>query len=1320
MPAFELPLTVQAAAGRFELVVQAAGGERWADVAPAVRHRAGLAPDTPLYLGVGVPDDDWLIGSPPLLAGMVLRTVPTAPAVSAGTVVLDCVAGPDAGGSAPVGRRPMLIGRSPAADLVLADPEVSTRHARVSLGRGGATITDLLSTNGTAIGGMRSPANVPQPLTIGLLVEIGGSSLRLDLPGGSPMLRHPDAAGRWELSLPARPVTAFGHPLPDDPGPPPVRSRHPLPITASLAGAAAGITIALLTRMWIFLLMAALGPVTMIVTAVGDRLSGRRPHRRAVTEHAAASKIYRDAIAAGVSADRADAWERFADPARLLRWATVGGVRLWERRCTVDMAELEMVLSTGSRPARLTGADPPAVHHVPLPSTVPGSGMLGLCGTNRGTVRWFLAQLIGTHPPADLQMQVLSTADDIAPLRDVPHTRDGASAGCLHADPAALIGALGRADAGLRIAVIDGVERWRADPALQALLRRRAPGLLIVLIARSPVGLPAACGTVVDVDRLHGRPIGVSRGYLADLSAALTPLTVAAADGGLPRRLAAAVPTAESIASRWARGLAPRAVLGVSRSGPLAIDLAADGPHLLIAGTTGSGKSELLQTLIAGLAESLSPERLAFLLIDYKGGAAFADAAGLPHTTGTLTDLDPRLAERALRSLRAEILRREKILARAGVTDLVLLQRSGRAGVPPRLVIVVDEFATMAAELPDFLTGLVDIAQRGRSLGLHLVLATQRPAGVVSPAIKANTAARICLRVTDVADSTDVVDSPLAAMIPADLPGRGYLRTAGGRLTAFQTRQVTVATPHRVAVRMRDTAPKPSAGPVPMRALIEAVGPLADGLVLPDPPWLPTLGELIRLDEPGQLGIIDLPADQVQRPWLLPEGSLLIAGPPGSGRTSTLHRWAQGIAADSGELLVVDCGGALVGLADHPSVTTYLTEADPMLVLRLIDLLGAEAAARARGGGSVAALRHATSAQRCPVGLALDGWEALSAAVDVVDLGQWQTKIAELAGRGPAAGIRLAVAGGQRLAQHRIAQAFGSRLLLGLTDAAGDPTPGTPPGRGRLHGSDAGELQVALPVSAPSCRSQPARPAAHQLRSALAVRPLPTLVRCDALPAPIPAAVPIGLGGDAATAISVDLTGAGGGLLVAGGRRSGVSSALAVLAVGAVGAGIPTVRLLLRAAPPLPGARDLDLRVGPDPLSAFLAGHQGPLLIVGDDADHLVEHPAGELLSRYLTVAGTGQYMALGVRLDRAVRSHRGPIAETAAFRTGILLGADSLDGAVLDAALPKRRTLPPPGRGHLVISGAVQPVQLALIGAPDNGRRRPEGDYFRSAPPHG
>lgn len=173
-----------------------------------------------------------------------------------------------------------------------------------------------------------------------------------------------------------------------------------------------------------------------------------------------------------------------------------------------------------------------------------------------------------------------------------------------------------------------------------------------------------------------------------------------------------------------------RTDLGNTSDGPASIDLCRDGPHALVAGTTGSGKSELLQSLIAGLALNHPPERCSFLLVDYKGGAAFAEAARLPHTVGLLTDLDGSTTARALRSLAAELSRREALLAAHGVPDLAALPASVELA---RLVIVVDEFATLVEELPGFVPGLVGIAQRGRSLGIHLVLATQRPGGVVSP-----------------------------------------------------------------------------------------------------------------------------------------------------------------------------------------------------------------------------------------------------------------------------------------------------------------------------------------------------------------------------------------------------------------------------------------------------------------------------------------------------------------------------------------------------------------------------------------------------------
>ncbi len=1297
MPAFHLPLSVQIDDRLVDLQVAAPGPVHWAEVTPQITAAAGLPAGTPLFLGAAVPAHDAVFGRPPLLAGIRLSTRSTTTTTVAGILALDCVAGPDAGRSVAVHHRPLSIGRSAAADLTLVDPEVSLRHATLRAGAAGITVTDLQSTNGIRVGDRVCRAGEPQPLAIGEPVRIGGSLLRLELPAGSPMLRRPDGAGHWQLALPARTPTKFGHPLPVPPGPAPDRGRRPIPIAASLAAAVAAATVALLTGLWMFLLMAALGPVTMIATAVGDRISGRRPHRRAVTEHTAATASYRQAVAAAVASDRVDAWERFADPARLLRWAAAGGVRLWEHRSAPsgDPSGFELRLSIGSRPARFDGPDRTVVTDVPLPTELPGAGVLGLCGRRRGTLRWLLAQLVGGLPPDQLHLQILSIADDLAALQDVPHTRDGDEPGRIHRNPESLIGALDRTDpAGRLIVMLDGAERWQHDRAVQRLLDRPDPRMLVMVIARSPTALPVQCRSVVDLDRLPGEPIGVSPGYLADLAAALAPLSVGRGTAGLPHEVSAPPPDLERLAGRWQRGDAPRLELGAGCGGAVHFDLAVDGPHLLIAGTTGSGKSELLRTLIAGLAEALSPERLALLLIDYKGGAAFADAARLPHTTGIVTDLDPRLAARALASLQAEIRSRERLLADAGVAELTALPGPGGIDVPPRLVIVVDEFATLTAELPQFLTGLIDIAQRGRSLGLHLILATQRPAGVVGPAIKANTAARICLRVTDTADSLDVVDSPLAAAIPADLPGRGLLRTAGGRLAAFQTRQVTTATVDRVTVRARDAAPAPATGPVPLAELIRLSNELAAGLRRPAPPWLPALPERIRLADPALLGQLDLPEQQDQRPWRLPDDSLLICGPAGSGRTAAGRRWLQALAAVGGELLVVDGGGGLTDLAAHPAVTTYLTVADPVLVLRLLDLLTAEAAGRSDGP---------------PIGLLLDGWEPLTAALDLLDFGQWQLRIAELAGRGPATGIRLAVTGGLRLDQHRLAQAFGSRLLLGLPNNLGEPIPGTPPGRGRLQGLVAAEVQLAEPTDRwPADRQSTDRQSADRQPTdlvtgarRLTVRPLPDRVDCAVLPAPTAAVVPLGVGGDAALPVGVDLTGAGGGLLVAGPRRSGVTGTLAVLAGGAAAAGIRTVRLTIRATAPLPGVRDIDLRAGTDPLLTFLAGHTGPLLLVGDNAEELAEQPVAELLLQFLAVAGAGQYLALGTRLDRALRSHRGPIAETAAFRTGVLLGADAMDGIVLDTVLPKRRVPAAPGRGHLVTAGAAVAVQVAQAEPP-------------------
>ena len=174
----------------------------------------------------------------------------------------------------------------------------------------------------------------------------------------------------------------------------------------------------------------------------------------------------------------------------------------------------------------------------------------------------------------------------------------------------------------------------------------------------------------------------------------------------------------------------------------------------------------------------------------------------------------------------------------------------------------------------------------------------------------------------------------------------------------------------------------------------------------------------------------------------------------------------------------------------------------------------------------------------------------------------------------------------------------------------------------------------------------------------------------------------------------MNLVATGGGFLVAGPRRSGVSSTLRVLAVGAAAAGIRTLRVVVRPQPELSGVMDVDVSAGAGELFRALDNHDGPLVLVADDLTD--EHPAADVLKAYLAAAGTGHHLLAGCRLDLAARSYRGLIAEVAAFRSGVLLQADAPDGAVLDAMLPRRRGPTRPGRGHLVMLGEVMPLQVS------------------------
>jgi S-DNA-T family DNA segregation ATPase FtsK/SpoIIIE len=635
------------------------------------------------------------------------------------------------------------------------------------------------------------------------------------------------------------------------------------------------------------------------------------------------------------------------------------------------------------------------------------------------------------------------------PLRSDPLATDGASAVNLIAEIDDLINqrAEQRQDANaLPRVVLLVADDTAADRGLLVSIAERGPerGVYVIWVAARTADLPAVCRTFIDVD---GEAEAGTAGFVrtgdqvdpvelepvsatdaAEFARRLAPLVDAGArvddDSSLPRSVSfldlvqAAVDRSEqSVVDRWEEsGSLGRAVGGAGReghlraligaSGPgaddaLRLDLRADGPHALVGGTTGAGKSELLQAWILALATTYSPQRVTFLLVDYKGGSAFGDCNDLPHSVGLVTDLTPKLVQRALTSLRAELTYREEFLHRYGAKDLSTLEARGTEGAPPRLVIVVDEFAALKKEVPEFVDGVIDVAQRGRSLGLHLILATQRPTGVITENLKANVNLRIALRMADEGDSTDVIGSAAAAGFDPGIPGRAVAKTGPGRAVTFQTAYVggwtrdepappTIAIqtlafgPGQVwAARQAAASAEPEdPGPSDITRIADNIGKAFRRTRLPRPrrPWRDELesplelGGLLRegpveladlikerqesdarlgrapsgpsLWEPAVIyGREDIPREQVQPPVVfLPDqkGNLVVYGAGGSGKSTLLRTLA--IAAVHGSIgpthvYGIDFGSLGLSMLEAlPQVGSIVNGDDAESVGRLLDL----------------------------------------------------------------------------------------------------------------------------------------------------------------------------------------------------------------------------------------------------------------------------------------------------------------------------------------------------------------------------------------------
>lgn len=960
-------------------------------------------------------------------------------------------------------------------------------------------------------------ARSPTPLCAGDRVRCGDSWLELQVP--SPA----GPAGRlieW-------------HPSDTEPDADPSRiltvatasSAAPrLGLALGLLPLVIGVVVTVVTGMWFFLLFSALGAIAAVVSWCAAS-GARRGHRTRV-----AAALRRDLARCRAAAPPVAVLVR-----RLQDLDAGAGLSVVPRKSPPGPPVRWICLGHGTRPAAVrvgAGAGGRSPVHPRGPVLVELArlrhlAVLAPLPRRRRILNALALQLLtGPDAVSDLVVDPLTgwhpPADPV--VRTVGPGRGGTPEGpCLEV--------LSPATAASRPTGRHTV-RIVAGPIVAVCGNDPAGAVTATLLSGEHTSLTAtASGAVAGADPTDGDvtvrlvPDTVSDRVLADALSAWRRARVRSprARGGLPETLGShdlfAAP--RSIPARWRRNERARALaapLGISRHGVEHVELGNEHPHLLVAGTTGCGKSEVLRTLVAGWASRYPPERLEFLFIDFKGGSALAPLTGLPHVTTLLTDLAGEDVRRALEFLKAELHRRERLLSTLGVADFHRLLHTAAPSDPlplRELVVVVDEVRMLCEAFATAGDRLAGIATVGRSLGIHLVLATQRPQGAVPPDVRANVTQSVCLRVRTEQDSADVIGSGAAAVLPAAVAGRGYLDRGHGPPVEFQAAILTRCggrPRETVQVRLLDRIPSEAARRPPAQwAPHDGAGVVAHqiarvfrasgrgGPAELTPPVPPPLPERAVARALGGLEIDLGPAENSAEHWTghatwrpVQDGPLLLIGQPRHTRDALLSLLRQTVSRPA-------AGAALYVLSATPGVERcardwldrsllrgYARSHEPAGLHRILECLTAGAE---RFHEAPRPTRDAA-----PAVVAVEDWDRWCAVLRSSAWAHLEEDLINLLATGEHRGISAVISGDRALSVGRASPVGRTRLYLpadhppdALLQWPRLPALRAVPGRGVLQGAGA-------------ARCSPVPDAASE--TTMAVTQLPLIARAAGPPRP--------------------------------------------------------------------------------------------------------------------------------------------------------------------------------------------------------------------------